>query len=66
MQVEEEGCKQGKTRGQREQRKRARYLVVIREGDDGAADAEDHRRVDLAVRVRVRIDLGNQVRENRG
>eukprot|EP00976_Prorocentrum_cordatum_P070978 1180140-Prorocentrum_minimum.AAC.15 len=27
-------------------------LVVIREGDDGAADAEDHGRVDLAVRVR--------------
>lgn len=30
----------------------ASHLVVIWEGDDRGADAEDHGRVDLAVRVR--------------
>lgn len=30
-----------------------RRLVVVRERDDARADAEDHRRVDLAVRVTV-------------
>mmetsp|Transcript_19783 Transcript_19783/g.45566 ORF Transcript_19783/g.45566 Transcript_19783/m.45566 type:complete len:498 (-) Transcript_19783:580-2073(-) len=35
-----------------------RRLVVVGEGDDRGADAEDHRRVDLAVRVLVHEIVG--------
>eukprot|EP00964_Phaeocystis_antarctica_P006427 scaffold3475_cov91-Phaeocystis_antarctica.AAC.2 len=41
----------------------ARRLVVVGEGDDRGADAEDHRRVDLAVRVAVHRVVGAQIRK---
>lgn len=31
------------------------HLIVVRERDDRGAHAEDHRRVDLAVRVRAAV-----------
>eukprot|EP00967_Tisochrysis_lutea_P083235 scaffold115591_cov32-Tisochrysis_lutea.AAC.4 len=40
-----------------------RRLVVIGEGNDGCADAEDHRRVDLAMGVPVHLVICAQVAE---
>eukprot|EP00962_Isochrysis_galbana_P042386 scaffold15837_cov99-Isochrysis_galbana.AAC.4 len=40
-----------------------RRLVVVGEGNDRGADAEDHRRVDLAMRVPVHPVVGPQVVE---